>query len=195
VVTMVSPFRIDPYVQDSFAQVLQMTLVFFMLLMFIPALYRTVYRIVAEKATKAKESMRMMGLTDFPYWASWFTYYTIVNTTLCALAWCVVYGYVFKNSSGVLLFLMFFIFGQSVFGLILIAQSLFTTPRAAAITCTVVYFGSALVRVFVYDPDTPYLRKLLICLFFPTVAMCETGATFAQFETMGPGVDFKTWTL
>jgi len=96
-------------------------LVFFMLLMYIPALYRTVYRIVAEKASKTKESMRMMGMTDFPYWSSWFTYYTMVNTTLTVLSWLVLYRNVFKNSSGVLLFLMFFIFGQSIFGLILIA--------------------------------------------------------------------------
>jgi hypothetical protein len=32
-------------------------------------------------------------------------------------------------------------------------------------------------------------------MFFPTVAMCETGATFAQFETMGPGLNFETYTL
>jgi arabinogalactan endo-1,4-beta-galactosidase len=34
-------------------------------------MYRTVYRIVFEKFSKAKESMRMMGMSDFPYWASW----------------------------------------------------------------------------------------------------------------------------
>lgn len=43
-------------------------------------MYTMVFYIVKEKESRAKESMRMMGLTDFPYWASWFCYYTIINT-------------------------------------------------------------------------------------------------------------------
>ena len=43
-----------------------------MLLCYVPLLYRTVYRIVFEKVTKAKESMRIMGMSDFSYWTSWF---------------------------------------------------------------------------------------------------------------------------
>ena len=88
-----------------------MTLVFFMLLMYIPAIYRTVYRIVAEKSSKAKESMRMMGMKDFSYWSSWFVYYTLVNFGLSSLSWVVLTTFVFVNSSSLLLFLMFFIYG------------------------------------------------------------------------------------
>jgi len=43
----------------------------FMILMYVPLIYRTVYRLVYEKVTRAKESMRMMGLGDFAYWSSW----------------------------------------------------------------------------------------------------------------------------
>jgi hypothetical protein len=58
-----------------------------MLLMYIPIVYRTVYRIVFEKVTRAKESMRIMGMTDFPYWASWFVTYSTINTLLVLGAW------------------------------------------------------------------------------------------------------------
>lgn len=58
---------------------------FFILLAFIPLLYRTVYRIVFEKVTRVKESMRMMGMGEFSYWLSWITYYTLVNTILSIL--------------------------------------------------------------------------------------------------------------
>ena len=72
----------------------------------------------------------------------------------------------------------------------MIAQSLFTTPRAAGVITTIVYFGSSLFRIFIKDADAEYITKLIICMFVPTVAMCETGATFAQFEVSGPGVNF-----
>jgi hypothetical protein len=45
--------------------------------MFVPVLYNTVYRIVKEKESKTRESMKMMGLTDTSYWMSWFVFYTI----------------------------------------------------------------------------------------------------------------------
>jgi hypothetical protein len=48
-----------------------------------------VYRIVYEKVTRAKESMRMMGLGDFAYWFSWLAYYTIVNTVLVLICWAI----------------------------------------------------------------------------------------------------------
>lgn len=60
--------------------------------MYIPPLYRTVYRIVQEKESKVKESMRMMGLGDFAYWLSWYTYYTTVNFAISFLCWAMLNG-------------------------------------------------------------------------------------------------------
>jgi len=57
--------------------------------MYIPPLYRTVYRIVVEKETKVKESMKMMGMTDFSYWLSWLAYYSLVNLSVSTLSWLV----------------------------------------------------------------------------------------------------------
>ncbi len=66
-----------------------------MMLMYIPILYRMVYRIVYEKVTRAKESMRMMGLGDFAYWSSWLVYYTIINTAIALLCWIILMSNVF----------------------------------------------------------------------------------------------------
>jgi arabinogalactan endo-1,4-beta-galactosidase len=79
---MITPTLIPPVMIDAFTAVLNNILSLLFLLMYIPLIYRTVYRIVFEKMSKAKESMRIMGMTDFPYWTSWFAYYTIVNTLL-----------------------------------------------------------------------------------------------------------------
>jgi ATP-binding cassette, subfamily A (ABC1), member 3 len=121
IVTVMTPFPIQPIISDNFARVLNGSLNFFMLLMYIPAIYRTVYRVVAEKASRAKESMRMMGMNDFPYWFSWYVYFTMVNFCLCFFTFIILYFGVFRYSSPVLLFALFFLFGQSLFGLILVA--------------------------------------------------------------------------
>ena len=81
------PQRMGDTVKDDFVFLIKGVLTFFILVMFIPPLYRTVYRIVAEKESRVKESMKMMGLRDSSYWMSWFTYYTIVNTIMSLLAW------------------------------------------------------------------------------------------------------------
>lgn len=141
------------------------------MLMYVPLLYRTVYRIVFEKVTRAKESMRMMGMSDFSYWSSWLCYYTLVNTLLSTLCWGVLMINVLDRSSSPYIWTFIWIYGQSLFGLIVITQSLFSSPRAAAITTTIIYWGSAILSGLVNEEDILRADKIGISIFFPTVAM------------------------
>ena len=67
---------------DLYALLIAEVLPIFLLAVFVVPLFRTEYRIVSEKETKVRESMRMMGMKDISYWMSWFTYYTIINILL-----------------------------------------------------------------------------------------------------------------
>lgn len=122
---MIVPTKITTVTVDGFATLMQMSLTLFFLLMYIPLIYRTVYRIVFEKVTKTKESMRIMGLTDFPYWASWFCYYTLVNLCITTGVWLVLNINAFNRASALALWIVIFVYGQSLFGLIMITQSFF----------------------------------------------------------------------
>lgn len=84
---MVVPFKSSPVPLDFFPLVLVPTMGFFIQIVFIPLLYRTINRVVCEKSTRAKESMRMMGMGDFPYWMSWFIQWTLSNTILVTIMW------------------------------------------------------------------------------------------------------------
>lgn len=68
----------------------------------------------------------MMGLLDTPYWLSWLTYYSIVNTAMSSIVWVVLYSKVMSKTQGWILFAIIWLFGQSLFGLILVTQSVFT---------------------------------------------------------------------
>lgn len=58
----------------------------FMMLIFILPVYNTVFGIVKEKESRAKESMRMMGMGDTAYWLSWFVFYSIICILIVTIA-------------------------------------------------------------------------------------------------------------
>jgi ATP-binding cassette subfamily A (ABC1) protein 3 len=57
-----------------------------MQLIYILPVYRMLQRIVSEKESRARESMKMMGLGDMAYWLSWFTYYMVIVTVISTLS-------------------------------------------------------------------------------------------------------------
>jgi ABC-2 family transporter protein len=57
--------------------------------MFSLPVYNMVFLLVKEKESKTRETMKIMGLSELPYWGSWFAYYTIVNTAISFIAWCI----------------------------------------------------------------------------------------------------------
>lgn len=83
-------------------------------------MYTMVFYIVKEKESRAKESMRMMGLTDLPYWASWFCYYTIINTFTALLSLAVLCINVISHSNKFYVFSFIWLYGESLFGQIMI---------------------------------------------------------------------------
>ena len=186
IVTMVVPSKLPPYVIDDFGQLITGVLAFCLFIMYIPPIFRTTYRIVAEKECKVKESMRMMGLRDMPYWLSWYTYYTIVNTIMVTICWVILYTKVLSKTDGWIIFMMIWLYGQSLFGIMLTAQAMFTRARAAAIVTSIVYLGSSAFNYFVTDPDTPKSNRLWASLS-PTIGMIQTATVLGKYESSQVG--------
>ena len=104
---------------DLFGLFIGAVLPFILVVIYIAPLYNQVYLIVTEKESRTRESMRMMGMTDFPYWLSWFVHYTIVNSILTLIAWAILCINVMNYSHKGLILLFFWLYGQSIFGLII----------------------------------------------------------------------------
>lgn len=160
---------------------------FFMLLMYILPVYRLISSIVSEKETKARESMRMMGLKDFPYWLSWFTYYFIVVTIISIICVIILSFNVFVYTNKGILFLFFWIYGLSLFGLAMFIQAFFSRARIAAITGTLLYFGTSFVNQAVADKNVASGGKNLASLL-TTVAVSLGSGVLGTFETSGTGL-------
>ena len=175
---------------DLYALLIAEVLPIFLLAVFVVPLFRTEYRIVSEKETKVRESMRMMGMKDISYWMSWFTYYTIINILLSLVVFLMLYlSESLQYSDPVILFLVPLLFGESIFGLLLIGQSLFGKAIYASLVMSALYLGSSVVSELVDVPNYSTSTKLLGSLS-PPVSMLFTIRTLTTYEASHVGI---TW--
>ena len=119
-----------------------------------------------------------MGMTDLPYWLSWFVFYTIINTVVTTLCWGVLLINVITYSQPFYLWIFFWLYGEAVFGQILFLQSLFSGSKYAGIVSTVIYFTGVLVNHLVADDEVSRTAKLAASLL-PQVALMQGSAVFA----------------
>ncbi len=92
---------------------------FFFLFTFILPLYYLVARLAEEKESKAREGMKMMGLTDFEYLSSWFVFFLVLILVVSGIITLVVSFNVFPKSI-FFVFLFCFLYCLTLFGSALI---------------------------------------------------------------------------
>jgi hypothetical protein len=113
------PMKAQTSTEDIFnLYILNLILPFVMLLVYILPVGKMIERVVSEKESRARESMKIMGMSDAAYWLSWFLYYTIQVTIISLLGMLILMFYVFPNSDFDMIFLYFWIYGMSLFGFI-----------------------------------------------------------------------------
>jgi ATP-binding cassette subfamily A (ABC1) protein 7 len=110
------PVPSDSAINDPFGEILSGVLPLFLILIYLLPVYNTVFLIVKEKESRTKESCKMMGMTDLPFWLSWFAYFTIQNTIISLIAWGVLCINVIVYSNKGLILIFFWLFGESIFG-------------------------------------------------------------------------------
>ena len=116
---MFQPLNTDTSTFDPFGTYLSVLLPLFLILAFIPPVYNMVFKITREKESRVKETMRIMGMQDSPYWLSWFAWYTLLNTVITTLAWCILLINVISYSRPGYVWLLMWLYGQAVFGQII----------------------------------------------------------------------------
>ena len=113
---LLQPMPTETNIADPFQEYLQFLLPLFILFAYIPIVYNTVFRLVKEKESGVKESMRMMGMTDGPYWLSWWMHFTIINCFVSVAAWGILMINVNSYSNPIYLLLFFWLYGEAIFG-------------------------------------------------------------------------------
>ena len=108
---MTVPMKIPPMLKDPFAFLLGMVAPYVFIMMYIPMIYRTTYRIVQEKEHRLRETMRIMGMNDTPYWLSWMLYHSAISFIMSVEVMLVAGFGIFSFSDVTCVWLMFFLYG------------------------------------------------------------------------------------
>ena len=98
-------------ITDQFQEYLAALLPLFILFAYIPVVYNIVFRLVKEKESGVKEQMRMMGMTDSPYWLSWLLHFTFINTMISLGMWGILMINVNNYSTPFYLFIFIWLYG------------------------------------------------------------------------------------
>jgi len=136
---------------------MEMIFPYFLLMLYVMPLYRSIYAITHEKHTLTRESMRMMGLYMGAYWLSWFLFYASLILFVTLPSFLVLRINVMPNSNPYLLYSFFCTFGVSLFGYVVLAATIFGNPRIASICGTLVYFVSGLLDHMAKQEGMPLL--------------------------------------
>ena len=148
---------------------------------------RMISKVVTEKETKVRESMKMMGLKDTPYWLSWFIMYSLIYLVIAGVCTIISFG-IFTLSSKTIVFLLFYLYGQSCLAFSVLMSSLFNRSKTAVLVGMLVFFVSYFSMLSVTSNTSE--GTLMGMSVLNTVAMSQAFIQLMSFEGAEVGIDF-----
>ncbi|EQC42571.1 hypothetical protein SDRG_00301 [Saprolegnia diclina VS20] len=144
--------------------------------------------LVKEKETRAREMMKVLGVTDGAIVGSWMLTYGIVVLVVAALQTIASSQLLFPHTSPLLLYLFFALFGFAVVAFGFFMSTFFSRPRTGAFLGLVVFLLLFLLGQ-AFSTSASEGAKALGCLA-PPVAMSFGISALARAEVNGGGI---TW--
>ncbi|OMJ95245.1 hypothetical protein SteCoe_1460 [Stentor coeruleus] len=176
------------YIENPFMTNFAGSLGFFLFVTSLVPVCRMISKVVTEKETKVRESMKMMGLNDTPYWLSWFIMYTIIYFVVAFFSTMISF-LIFELSNKFIVFLMFFLYGQSCLAFSVLISSIFNKSKTAVLVGMLIFFISYFSLLSVRKTTPKGTLSLLS--FFNTVAMSQGFIQLMSFEGSQIGVNFS----
>lgn len=180
------------YTVDEFLDTLAGSLAFFFLLTFFTPMYRLISFVVDEKSSWAWEGMKIMGLTDTPYWLSWFIYYFLVSTAISIFGAGILKINIFIYTPYWMLFLFLWLYGLALFSLALLITCFIERPRTAGIIATLAHFLTYFFGAPITQPAVSAGYKLWFS-FFPNISMNLLTNTIVTLENRSVGATWSTF--
>ena len=177
----VVPMVYESYRTDSADTFIAFIGPFFILIAYMAHLCMYAYKMVLEKETKAKEGMKIMGLTDGIYFLSYFIQYTVIalfDASINAL----IFLKVFKQVPYIVFFSIFFLFSMNVFALAFFFQSFIDKTKVTLIISILVYFTMFFLCLLVADESSKYSLKIGLSVF-PPITIYNAITLLAKFES------------
>ena len=163
-----------------------------------------VKRITDEKVAKAKEMMRMIGMSDWVFWLSHFiSYFTIL------LFHCIVFTVLYCSGLGgdpiifysntFLFFLLLVIYSAQTILFCMTLTTVFNRPVLAVIVTVILWIVSYAVPIGVLNPIfhqdmdiTATNGARILSVLLPNMGLSWALAVIGQYEVMGTGAKLTT---
>ena len=180
------------YTPDSFFDAISGLLPMLLCLSWVFSVSVTVRNVVAEKESRKKEMMRIMGCSSGTLWASWWIdTFMMMFISSFLLAILIKFGDVFHHADFFLLFIWLLCFAFSSCGVIFLLSTFFSSANLAAACGGILFF-------FLYMPYNLcaiFQANMTLAMKYgsmvvPTVALGYGSWQFADFEKESIGAQW-----
>lgn len=188
-----SPLPIASYPKSSFYDTIKDVFPIFFILAYLHPLSKILVSLIAERETRSRELMKILGVKESSIVVSWYlTYFVILFLgSVCQAA--AAKGGLFEESDFLLLFLFFFLFSLSILAFAFLVSSVFSKSRTGTYMGFIGFFIMYAVSNAFKD-STPESTKNLACLLSP-IALVFGVNTLATVETSHVGMSFSNASL
>ena len=159
IAAMFVPMYYDEWVDDDFLPLIKDNFGLLIIIAYLVPISRMIAQIVQEKEYKIKEMMMMMGLSNFPYWMSWITYYSILYLVLAIFATAIIGTQIFVYAQKGFFFLLFLLFGFSCMAFSLLISVFFSRAKSALTLGMMLFIGYIFRDFAVDDPNLDPPRR------------------------------------
>ncbi|KAF1779910.1 P-loop containing nucleoside triphosphate hydrolase [Phytophthora cactorum] len=162
----------------------------FFILTYLHPLSKILVGLMAERETRSRELMKILGVKESSIVISWYITYIVILFVSCVLQTLAAVAKLFPNTNAVLLFLFFFLFSMSVLAFAFMISSMFSKSR------TGVYVGFILFFIMygvsgAYNDSSSESSKNVACILSP-VGLVFGVNSLSSAETSQVGISFST---
>ncbi|XP_061178877.1 phospholipid-transporting ATPase ABCA3-like [Saccostrea echinata] len=187
-----------PYLKNSLGQFIRISVSTTTVLGLILSALQLTKEIVYDREKKLKETMRMMGLSSFVYWFSWFFkgfIYLIITFAITVLIFQAGTNKMFEFSSSSLIFFFYLSYAVSVVSYCFLFSTFFNKANTASYFAGFFFFAT-IIPNFALDSKYENMtrsQKMALCLI-NNMAMAFGFTSASEYEVRGNGVQWNTFT-
>ena len=174
------PMRYIDYKQDIYGETLGFIITIIIVVAYMSPLSLYIYRIVGEKETKIKETMKIMGLGEIEYFLSYFIQYFIISIFV-SLINSLLFKITFEHIPLHFLYFLLLLWSLDVFALVYFFKSFIDKKRIALILSLVIYFIMYCISLFCVFGKKSLALKVILSIF-PPVGLNIGILLFSKFE-------------
>ncbi|RLN38339.1 hypothetical protein BBO99_00008317 [Phytophthora kernoviae] len=188
----VAPFPIEAFTSSPFYDDISDVFPIIFILSYLYLISRILVCFIQEKELRLREYMKILGVKESAIIATWYITYFIIMFFGAVLQGVMGLVGLFANSSVIVIFLFFFLFGLSVLCYGFFISTIFSSARAGSFIGMILFFLMHFVSQGFSD-NTPEEHITWACLM-PPVALSFGVQTIADFESTGIGANFGNLT-